>query len=100
MRPCTSGSSFHSFRRRSNMHCWKQYWWFPQRGTADSSCYLSSLAKVLPPCHHISIDRPFLERRVVKVKSKGGYVGIHIHSQIFLRKDSHVLGIASCTGKI
>src|SRR6266567_6713686 len=73
---------------------------FSVRSASQEFRHLSSLAKVLPPCHHISIDRPVLERSVVKVKSKGGDEGIHIHSQIILRKDSHVPGIVHCTGQV
>src|SRR5258708_542851 len=71
-------------------------------GCSLMGCRLSVVTcfKVLPPCYHISIDRPVLECSVVKVKSKGRYECIHIHSQIFLRKDFHVLRIAHCTGKV
>src|SRR5258708_39825652 len=49
---------------------------------------------------YISIDRPVLECRVVKVNIKGGHVGIQIRSEIYLRKDFHLLRIVNCTGKI
>lgn len=56
--------------------------------------------KILPPCHHISINSPCLKRLIFRISVRCRNIGIAVHSKINERDKFHLLLACCCTSQI